>query len=178
MPRHLNEACSCLKWYQRYEPLGPITSSSSSFYSTFFAPPAFQLQSTLLQSTLLHSTPTHPPLLHSTPLTGSVYLLHIPSASLQGPNTPAHTDNTGSHSHPSGGSSESSINRLNPHTSSIASPVVINGDSRRDDGTVHRRLVLLVWDYCASRGGDGWLCWGTDISLFRLYDMKRHTLCY
>jgi hypothetical protein len=128
-------------------------------------------------SNSLHSTPSplqhQTPLLHSSPLTGSIYILHNPSANLQGPDTPAHTDNTSSHSHPSGGSSESSINRLNPRTGSIASPVVIDGDSSRDDGTVDGSLVLLVWHNCSSGDGDGWLCWWTDISLFYLEDVEK-----
>jgi len=113
-----------------------------------------------------------PPLLHSTPLTGSIYLLPTPLLNLQGPNTPAHTDNTSSHSHPSGSSSESGINRLNPHTSSIGSPVVVDSDGGRDDGTVDRSLILLVWHYCSSGNGNGWLRRGSDISLFDLDDIE------
>jgi hypothetical protein len=32
---------------------------------------------------------------------------------------------------------------------------------------------LLVWHYCSSGHGDGWLCWGTDISSFRLDNIDR-----
>jgi hypothetical protein len=62
---------------------------------------------------------------------------------------------------------------LNPRTSSIASPVVIDGDSSRDDGSVDGSLVLLVWHYCSSGDSDGWLCWWTDISLCYLIDVKK-----
>jgi len=122
----------------------------------------------------LHS-PGQPPLtLH--------YVLSInfsTSSCLQGPDTPSHTDDTDNHGHPAGGTSERSVDSLNPHASSVRGPVGIQGDSVRDNGPIDGCLVLLVVQDCSSGDSDCGLRGGTTKSARDLSKSKKgRTLCY
>lgn len=104
----------------------------------------------------LHSTGQPPLTLHY------VLLLNFSTSSdLQGPDSPSHTNNTDGHGHPSGGTSERSVDSLNPHTSSVRGPVGIQGNSVRDDGPIDGCLVLLVVQDCSRGDSDCGLRGGT-----------------
>lgn len=104
---------------------------------------------------------------------------HTANVDLESIDTPAHTDDTGSHGHPACDTGETSLDRLNPGAGSVGdvgSTVGSNGS--RDDCPVDGSLVLLIVDYGTLWYGDGGCQGGTIHQMMIVRLLQRLTQCW